>query len=332
MSKQANPTLIGAFVIGAVALLVIAVILFGGADLFAKRSAYIAYFTGTTWGLRKGSNVTMNGVYVGYVSNIVLHVNVDTFQNLTAVTIELLPEFLVLTRDGKVIGTGAANKTPHEELVNIGGLRAQLESESLVTGQLRIELSFQPDTPRVMRGGDNPPLHEIPTIPNDFRRIMEKLQRWMTEFTRDIDARELSAQIQSIFEGVDELANSPELRQILMGANSIINSEDTQRLSTSIEVTLEAFRDVASDAQSLLTNADAKLDTDVRPLIEKLAATIDEAQGALAAAKRQLRGDSVQVYQLDGALKEFEAAARAMREFLDYLDRHPEAILRGKKP
>ena len=80
-----------------------------------------------------------------------------------------------------------------------------------------------------------------------------------------------------------------------------------------------------------MRNADARLDTDLKPLIEKIVATLDEAQAALAAAKFQLRGESVQVYQLGETLREVESAARALRTFLDYLERNPEAFLQGKK-
>ena len=182
-----------------------------------------------------------------------------------------------------------------------------------------------------MRGGANPPHPEIPTIPSNVERIMANIQRWIHNLTEDFDAKELSLQVKSIIRGVDELANSEELRESLAGANRLMNKEETQQLSASLQATLAEFRSAAADAGSLLRNADASLDTDLKPLIEKIVATLDEAQGGLAAAKFQLRGESVQVYQLGETLKEVEGAARAMREFLDYLEHNPEAFLQGKK-
>ena len=331
MSKKSNPTLIGAFVVGATALLALGVAVFGGAELFAKRDVYVAYFTEKVQGLRVGSNVTMNGAQIGYVSGMVLIINSDSFQSITAVTMEIRPESWVVMKEGVAIERGQADKVPLEEVIKVGGLRAQLQTESLVTGQLQVDVTFQPDTEAVMRGGTNPPHPEIPTIPSNIERIITNTQQWLHNLTEDFDAKEISLRIQSIMRGIDELANSQELRESLIGADKLINKEETQQLSASLQEAIAEFRGAASDAGSLLRNADASLDTDLKPLIEKIDSTLDEAQGALAAAKFQLRGESVQVYQLGETLREVEAAARAMREFLDYLDRNPEAVLHGKK-
>lgn len=331
MSKKSNPTLIGAFVVGATVLLAAGVALFGGAELFAERDRYIAYFAEEAKGLRVGSNVTMNGVQIGYVSDMLLLVNRDTFQITTAVTMEILRESWTVTTEGVAMGSGLDVRIPHDELVNEGGLRATLQTESLVTGQLLVDITFQPNITPVMRGGANPPHPEIPTIPSNIQQIVANIQQWVNELTKDFDAEEVSLRVQSIIRGLDELANSQALRESLAGANSIINREETQQLSVSLQATLEEFRSAASDARSLLKNADAKLDTDLKPVLESIVGTLDEAQGALAAAKLQLRGDSVQGYQLGEALREVEGAARALREFMDYLERNPEAILQGKK-
>jgi paraquat-inducible protein B len=89
-------------------------------------------------------------------------------------------------------------------------------------------------------------------------------------------------------------------------------------------------RRAASDASSLLRNADVMIDRDLKPVIENLVGTLNEAEQVLADAKFHLRGESVQVYQLGETLKEIEGAARSLREFLDYLESHPEAVLKGK--
>ena len=331
MSKKSNPTVIGAFVVGAVLLLAVGAALFGGAELLAKRSIFVAYFTEDTQGLRVGSNVMMNGVHIGFVSDMALLVDRDDFESLTEVIIEFLPESLILTRDGVPIGDPQTSEISHEELIKKGGLRATLQSESFVTGQLLIDMRFRPETAPVMRGGENAPYPEIPTIRSDIQEALANIKNWMTNFGKKVDPEELADRLNGILRGLDELVNSQDLRDSLAGIEAIVNKEETQELTATLQTTLEEFSSAASDAGSLIRNADTKLDAvDMKLIVEKLVATLDEAQATLAAAKVQLRGESAQTYQLGTTLKEIERAARAMRELLDYLERNPEALLQGK--
>ncbi len=331
MSNKSNPTVIGAFVVGAVLLLAVGAALFGGAELLAKRSIFVAYFTEDTQGLRVGSNVMMNGVHIGFVSDMALLVDRDDFESLTEVIIEFLPESLILTRDGVPIGDPQTSEISHEELIKKGGLRATLQSESFVTGQLLIDMRFRPETAPVMRGGENAPYPEIPTIRSDIQEALANIKNWMTNFGKKVDPEELADRLNGILRGLDELVNSQDLRDSLAGIEAIVNKEETQELTATLQTTLEEFSSAASDAGSLIRNADTKLDAvDMKLIVEKLVATLDEAQATLAAAKVQLRGESAQTYQLGTTLKEIERAARAMRELLDYLERNPEALLQGK--
>ncbi len=332
MSKKSNPTVLGAFVVGAVVLLAVGATLFGGAELLAKRTIYVAYFTENTQGLRIGSNVMMNGVQIGFVSNMSLLIDVDDFKSQTEVTMEVLPESWIATQDGMATGDFQAGDVPHEVLINRGGLRATLQAESFVTGQLLVEMRFRPETVPVLRGGENAPYPEIPTMPSDIQEILAKIKNWIGDVGEQVDPKEMSARFNNILRGVDELVNSQDLRDTLAGVDSIVNDDDTQQLTATLQATLREFRSAASDAGSLIRNADTKLDTvELKPIVERLVGTLDEAEAALAAAKFQLQGESVQFYQLGATLKEIEGAARALREFMDYLERNPEAILQGKQ-
>jgi paraquat-inducible protein B len=192
-------------------------------------------------------------------------------------------------------------------------------------------MRFRPDTEPILRGGDHAPYPEIPTIRSDIKEALANIKNWMTDFGENVDPEELADRINGILRGLDELVNSQDLRESLAGIDAIINKEDTQELTATLQATLKEFSSAASDAGSLIRNADTKLDTvELKPVIERLVATLDEAEATLAAAKFQLRGESVQSYQLGTTLKEIEGAARAMRELLDYLERNPEALLQGK--
>lgn len=334
MSKQSNPTLIGAFVVGAVSLIVVAVALLGGSEYFERRLEYVAYFDESTKGLRVGSNVILNGVRVGYVSDIALLVDQSTYQSLTQVTMEILPEDLVMTDFGEVIQTEARRKPiGHDDLVTDAGMRAQLETESFITGTLVVKLDMRPETPAVYRG-HHPPHPEIPTVPSNVQALLAKLRSWTEKLGEDFDIEEIADQFSSILEGLDEIANSEDLRGFLSGVNQIVNDEDARAMAASVNQTLQEIRSATADARALIQNTDDQIDgiaTDLRPVLSELAGVMEEAEQTLVEAKEQLRGESVQMYQLQATLEGVESAARALREFFDYLERNPEALLRGKE-
>ena len=329
MSKKSNPTLIGGFVVGAVVLFAVGVAVFGGSELFKERQAYVAYFVENTGGLRVGSNAVVNGVRVGEVESISLLVNERTFEYMTEVIIEITPDSFISTRDGVKLSREAAEHADVDQLVDEAGLRATLDVESFITGQLMIEFVLRPDTPAVHRGGGDLGFPEIPTIPSRAQEILTKVQETIATLSDSFDIDEISERISGILDGTEELVNSPDVRESLSGINTIINKEDTQELTTSLRAALDEVRVAASDASSLIRNADGKVD-ELQPAIENLAGALDELQGALGAAKATLQGESAEGHQLTVALSEIERAARSLREFLDYLERHPEALLRGK--
>ena len=166
MSKQANPTVIGGFVVGAVALLAVGVALFGGSELLAKRFHYVAYFEEQTKGLRVGSNVVLNGVRIGYVSEIALLIDESEYATLTRVTLEILPEAYIPISNGKRISDDLREVIEHDDLVHKAGLRAQLEAvtdsdgcgiEKIAMSELRQACSSSPNSAlRALRSFSRP--------------------------------------------------------------------------------------------------------------------------------------------------------------------------------
>ena len=178
MSNRANPAIIGGFVLGAIALLVVAVLVFGGGELFSSKRYLMTYFDGSVKGLRVGSNVLFRGVRIGYVTNIeaVTDPNVDRFG--IPVTFQILPDsFKVMLPEGQLVSFARAG---HSQLIDElikRGLRTKLETESFVTGQLLIQLDFYPTLPAVFRGV-KPRYPEIPSVPSDIQQVLERLERF----------------------------------------------------------------------------------------------------------------------------------------------------------
>jgi len=331
MSKQSNPTVIGAFVVGAVVLVALAFALFGGSQIFAEKNRFVALFDEPTNGLRVGANVMLNGVRVGYVSDIDLLINEENFDTDTQVVLELLPED-IKTMSGRSISDDFSTRFDHDTLINKAGLRATLTLESFVTGQLHVELQLRPETDAIIRAM-NPPYPEIPTITSNNQELLNKVQSWFSDIRENVDFGGLSQRLNNVLQALDDLARSEDVHQSLAGFNRLINDIDIQQLGDQLKTTLDELQLASASANELFRNADEgveSLTADLEPVLVGLSAALSEAEQVLSAARSQLTGDSQQIYQLGSTLDELERAARSVREFFDYLERNPESILRGK--
>jgi len=331
MSKQSSPTVIGGFVVGAVVLIAIAFAVFGGAQIFAEKNRYVAVFAEPTNGLRVGANVMLNGVRVGYVSDIDLIIDSVNFETDTLVVLELLAEDIKIKSGGKV-GTDFASRIDHGTLIQEAGLRASLQMESFVTGQLSVALQLRPDTVAVMRAVD-PPYDEIPTVASNVQEMLNNLQSWFGDIRDNVDFVGLGQRLNDVLEALDNLARSEDLHASIAGINSLLNDEDMQRLAEQAITTLDEMRLASAAAGDLFNNASEDVDmlvADLQPALKRLAGALSEAEQTLAAAKTQLKGDSETAYRVGETLDELERAARSVREFFDYMERNPESVLRGK--
>ncbi len=331
MSKQSSSVVIGAFVVGAIVLIAVAFALFGGAQVFAEKNRYVAVFSEPTNGLRVGANVMLNGVRIGYVSDMDLIIDEVNFETDTQVVLELLSED-IKTKSGGQLDADFASRIDHETLINEAGMRASLEMESFVTGQLNVSLQLKPETPAVMRAVD-PPYNEIPTIASNVQVLLNNLQSWFADIRDNVDFSSLSQRLNDALQALDDLARSEDMHESIAGINRLVNDKEMQRLAGQVTATLEEMRLASTAASNLFNNADedvSVLAADMQLAVKQLVAALDEAEQTLSAAKSQLRGDSEQAYQLGATMDELERAARSVREFFDYMERNPESFLRGK--
>lgn len=331
MSKQSNPTLIGAFVVGGIVVLAIAVAVFGGSELFARKTVLVTYFDGSVKGLREGANVLFRGVRVGFVRQIGLLTDVETLSPKIEVTMELLPESIQVLRAGQPIEGGLESAVTIERLVD-AGFSAQLGSESFVTGLLLVELDFHREQELTLYGGATP-YPEIPSVPSEIQQAIARFQNFISDIEQNVDFAQLSKRVFSILQGMDELVHSPDLLAAMSGLNEFVNAEDTQQLSASMQQALQDLRTTTREAARVIEGVDANVDTlvsELKPATGRLNAALAEAEEVLQAVRLQLTGDSTQMFQLQSTLTEIESAAQSMRMFFEYVERNPEALLRGK--
>lgn len=197
MSKKANKTIIGAFVVGAIALLLTGVLTFGSGLFLKRTSKYVLFFDGSVKGLSVGAPVIFRGVNVGAVRDISLVYDQKTGAVLIPVVIEV-----DLSRV-----KGAPQRWGYSDyrLLIDKGLQARLEIQSIVTGQLMIAFDFYPDKSSRLRGimKDYPELPTLPISP-DISKILE-----------EIPLKEISEDLVDAVSGINKLVNSEDLQESL---------------------------------------------------------------------------------------------------------------------
>jgi paraquat-inducible protein B len=321
MNKKISPTLIGAFVVGALALLIVAVIAFGSGQLFRKTQQFILYFDGSVNGLRIGGPVKIKGVEIGSVKDIRLETELGSQVHKIPVIIEI--DLKKVIRRG-VTREEAMDPNTISEFVK-QGLRGQLQTESLVTGVLYVGLDWFPETP--IRFVQPPGRHfqygEIPTIPTELEQAQDAIVRVVKKLD-DIDFKALAGSLTKTSDRFGELAGSPALKSILKSLD-----DDMPELRGAI---LD-FRRLTATANDNVTNVSADLHqtlTAAQSSIEQIAATMKEAQTTIVSVRGTVDPNSPTVYELTKSLREVSGAASSIRLLADSLDSNPQAIILGK--
>ncbi|MGB2984777.1 MAG: MlaD family protein [Phycisphaerae bacterium] len=345
MSKKASPALVGSFVISALVLLVLGIAYIGGGRFLAKSYKYVAYFEGSLAGLTVGAPVTFRGVRVGEVFEIVVRYDIAEDRIRTPVYVEF---------QARSIQQASGEPCGCDELIRMlvdRGLKAQLTLQSLVTGQLAVELDLRPDKPLVLVGKD-PRYPELPTVPSAMEQITKTLQ--------NLPIHEIVEDLRSAIKNIDQLASSPELhkavkslgttledvgnlaRHIDSKVDPVVSSvEDTadaakltlQQASESIASVEQVLKDTLEDIRVLARDVDDQVDPVVSSFESAANAAVDalgQARATLATVQSVIAEDSRLHYEVVNALEELSAAARAVRVLADYLEQHPESLIRGK--
>ncbi len=327
MSKKSNPTLIGAFVVGAIALVVITIILLGGGKIFSDRSTYVTYFEGSIQGLRVGANVNFRGVRIGQVRRVSVRFDESMLQFDLPVIIELEPGAIRTVTGGKI--ESSADSELMKTLID-RGLRAQLEMESFVTGQLLIELDFHPETTAIYRDPESK-IQEIPTLPSDIALALENVQEFVAKL-KGIPIEEVIGNLTAAIDGIEKLVNSEELISALKGVDQLVNSADTQALSATLRTSIEKLDTTVSSVEKLIQRVDKRVDplaSDFSHSMQDIQAAVNEIETTFAEIRSKLKDETIH-HEISTALKEFTDATRSFRIFVEYLERHPESFISGK--
>jgi len=348
MSKRSNPALIGGFVLGAIVLIVVGVLLFGGGRFFTNRDTLILYFQGSVSGLVVGAPVRLKGVRLGSVTDLWIEFEYQALEFRTAVLVQVETD-----RIREVGAPRISDDDIIDELIK-NGLRARLTLESFVTGLLFIELDFYRNTPIRLVG--NGRYDELPTIPSALDELTQRIE--------NIPIDKIAAEANITLRKLNEILSAPEIMDIVRNFNQtviavekLVHDTDTNavQLSAQVERILESARatletvqqrlalqpgetlytlnETLTEFRQLARNMDTKitpLATEFQQSAEQANAALEQAQTTLASVQTLFSERSPLRHDLSRTLSELATAASSIRALADFIERHPEALLRGK--
>jgi paraquat-inducible protein B len=303
MHSRTSAAAIGAFVMGGIALVVAALVIWGSGRLFRETATFVGYFEGSVEGLEVGAPVKVRGVAVGKVVRIQIRYRQRP-------TDDRIPVFVEVDLK-RLVGLGGVRPAPDTlaELV-ARGLRARLENQSLVTGTLFVNLGIFPQTPvkfsELAPEGGYP---EVPTVPTELTEIGASLKAIIAQLERT----DVAGMVQSIADAagsVERLTHDAKVPEAL----------------AQLKATLGAYEKLGNH-----------VDADLGPVLADLRQAVGDARmalvgldGAASATSRLVAPEAPVAVRLSDALGEVSRAAAAVRELADYLQRNPNALLVGK--
>lgn len=269
---------------------------------YRQRIPFLLFFEGSVRGLKIGAPVEFIGIKVGAVSDIRMVFDRQKTTFRVAVLVHIEPERVSESKDD------SAGGTPHEllELLVERGLRARLQMGSYLTGALFVDLTMAPETPIHLVGG-NTPYPELPTIPARMEELTASLTEFLTRI-QSVPIDRIGAELEGTLKGMNKIANAPELTDSIRSMNRAFKS---------------------------LEETTAKLDAEA--VGDNIAGTAKAAREALETTQKVLAGlgdvvgpEAPLNYRLLELSQELTATSRAIRAFLELMERNPESLVYGK--
>ncbi len=327
MSLRASPTAIGLFLIGGLVLAVAAVATLASTTWFAKRSTFVSLFEESVNGLERGAPVKFQGVPVGTVTELLIQIDErdKTFQVPVKYEIDITR---LTTMTGKYVHLDQA-PVLRQQIAD--GLRAQLQMESMVTGQLYIELSYRPDAPEEPEQPEmaSRVLAEIPTTPSFMATLgtgagslmadVLKVLFQVNQLLEEVDMPGINTAMVASAEAVQRLVDSPDIRAAVAQAPA---------LARQVNQTMAEVQRLAERAGAAVDPLQIQLEETSREMV----ATLQALHTSLDQMNAALSTDSGVGYGLQEALASLREAADALTQLATSLDQNPDMLIRGKKP
>ncbi|WP_347986505.1 MlaD family protein [Methylomonas sp. AM2-LC] len=320
MSKPVNPYVIGAFLTGSLLLAIAAVLIFGGGQLLKQKNEYVIFFDSALNGLKIGAPVTLEGVQIGMVSEIALEFDQNVSHIIKPVVIQIDQALMQNAIQQPLLETSSSHDSQQTmQLLIDAGLKAQLKTQSLLTGLLYVEFSFHRHDALKLSTFKYKNLVELPAVQTTEDKILNTAEELMTKF-RQLPLEAIATDLSATLKAFREISTSEDVKQDRIALQKTLL--ETEKLVANLNLTVldtrTLVRQFSRDTRPVLLSTEKTLDTANTLLIESNHSL--NAFSALAAPEAPL-------WQSLVALRD---AARSTKELSDYLQQHPDAIIFGK--
>ena len=323
MSKKINTTSIGLFIVTGVVLGVIGLLLFSSSKLFSRTEEMIVYFDNSLNGLNEGAPVKYRGVIIGSVKRVMIRFNQDPKDYSLPVILEL-EEKLLRQRLGDETMRVFTPEAIQRGFRN--GLRATLQTQSILTGVLYVDLDFHRDAPPPVFHQLQQIYVEVPSEATDVQQLMNNLA--------SLDLKSIEKNLNALLVNINTSVSSfhlaeihDDLIKVLGSVDRLVSSPDLKNDLAAIHTTLDQYRLLGE-----------KLNNRIDPLADEVTKTLAEAdralvqvRGAAQNVRIQLAPDAPLPNDLDQALRQLSDAVQSLSSLLDFLKQHPNALITGRE-
>lgn len=335
---------IGGFTMGALILLVIGIFMFGGGTLLkADKITYVVFFSSSLNGLEIGAPVKMQGVKIGEVTKIALQLDPKTGKIYKPVVIQIDRSSLTSTGGGALPkATGGEEQLATRDKLVAAGFRARLETQSLLTGLLYVDLDEYPNKPPLFAGLEYQGLLEIPGLPTASDAIFNTAE----EVANKLRALPLDEMVQDVVVSLKEIRGLLASEDIKKSKVALTNTlEETEKMIKTLNTNLPVL---INDTNKAILNTNALvedsrmmvqgLNKDIKPILGSADKTLTAVTKALNKTQDSMAkvstavGDAVGPESaLNDTLHSLDEAAQSVKNLTDYLERHPESLISGKE-
>jgi paraquat-inducible protein B len=313
MSKKANPTVIGVFIVASLVLGGIGLIVFSSGSLFSKKQKFILYFDGSMKGMSPGAPVQYNGVTIGSVLDVYITHNQAPNDQSMPVLIQIDQSLLKVKTDRTM--DLSSEETLKEAVAK--GLRGQLDTASFITGVLMVQLQLVTNAPPPVFHQIGKQYHEIPTASTNIQMLLANLAKF--------DIQGMANKLDSILARLDTKLEDIDVKAINAGVTNLLASLDRVVGSPELTNSLASLHHTLDDIDSLAK----RIDTNT---LVQVQATLADLRLAVQGVSSMVAPDAPVQTELTGALDQLDAAARSIAELADFLKRNPNALITGRTP